>query len=468
MLVNLPLNAALAAGQYFVIVETDALGNQPESDETNNRAVTAAKISLDFPPLPDLQLQNPTVLETSPTSGQPLTIRWSTVNAGSVPVADAFVERIVVFNGTTGSTLLNTTAPFAVSAGDLLEAGESVNREYVLTLPNGPAGAGNLIVTITTDASNRVVESFNGSLPETNNIATTSVISTLPPYPDLKVVNPQVTPASLQTGESFNVSWSVVNAGTAAAAGDFLNRVRLVNRGSGQTLVDVTVPYVVSTSGAIGVGVSRSITHSVRVPDGSGSVGDLDIFITADSANTVFELNGTGDAESNNQAITSAVASLAPYPDLAVSNVVAPVQTIADPANVTVSWKVENVGTLTALSGNWFDAVIASTDEIIGDADDRVVARFERTGSGLAPNGSYSRTETFQLPPAFTGRYYLYVLADVEIDRSSKTADLANNAVRSPDFFDVMPIPYADLVVTSVTSRCDGKERSTAGGQLAS
>ena len=54
--------------------------------------------------------------------------------------------------------------------------------------------------------------------------------------------------------------------------------------------------------------------------------------------------------------------------------------------------------------------------------------------------------ETIILPPAFNGRYFLYVRADVE-DVVFEDGREANNSDRSPDFFDVMPIPYADLVV---------------------
>ncbi|RMG01904.1 MAG: hypothetical protein D6741_04555, partial [Planctomycetota bacterium] len=52
------------------------------------------------------------------------------------------------------------------------------------------------------------------------------------------------------------------------------------------------------------------------------------------------------------------------------------------------------------------------------------------------------------LPPGFTGRYFLYVQADAEDDIFEDAVE-ANNAARMDDFFDVMPIPYADLVVAS-------------------
>ena len=161
-----------------------------------------------------------------------------------------------------------------------------------------------------------------------------------------------------------------------------------MNSTTSSLLLDTVVAYQVAVDGAIASGATKGQSHTIKIPDGSGSVGDLDVSITVDSSDLIFELNQLGTAETNNVNNTAVTTTLAPYPDLAVSNVVAPTQTIADPANVTVSWQVDNVGTLAAQPGQWFDAVIASTDEIIGDHDDRVVALFERT-EVLDPGGQY-------------------------------------------------------------------------------
>ena len=308
--------------------------------------------------------------------GSRLPFSGKTVNAGSVPVIDSFSERIRVQNGSTGQQILNTLVPVAIDPVDPIENGEVINGQFSFDLPDGLPGAGNIVVTITTDAQDNVVESFGADVPESNNDLSFSFTSNLPPYPDLVVSSPLATPDSLQTGEELELTWTVENIGTAAVSMDFDQRVRVVRRSSGQTLVNTVVPYNVAVGGVIDIGGTKAQTETLRIPDGSDSVGELDITITVDSSSAIFELNAGGDAETNNSAATTATASLAPYPDLALSNVTAPTQTIADPANVTVSWRVENIGELAAQPGGWFDAVIASTDEIVGDGDDRVVARF--------------------------------------------------------------------------------------------
>ena len=62
LLVNLPLDASLSAGNYYLIVQSDVFNDQPEGDESNNSIATAA-IALALPPLPDLQVQNITFVD---------------------------------------------------------------------------------------------------------------------------------------------------------------------------------------------------------------------------------------------------------------------------------------------------------------------------------------------------------------------------------------------------------------------
>ncbi len=119
-LVNLPLDPALPAGDYFLIVQTDVFQDQPETDESNNVAVTTETISLDFPPLPDLQVENLVVPATA-TAGQIVTATWQTVNNGAAAVESSLSERIVVVNLSTGATLLSQTIGLDVPVGEPIE-----------------------------------------------------------------------------------------------------------------------------------------------------------------------------------------------------------------------------------------------------------------------------------------------------------------------------------------------------------
>ena len=53
------------------------------------------------------------------------------------------------------------------------------------------------------------------------------------------------------------------------------------------------------------------------------------------------------------------------------------------------------------------------------------------------------------MPPGFSGRDYLFVETDVD-DVVFENGLKANNVAAAPNTFDVMPIAYADLAVSSI------------------
>ena len=141
------------------------------------------------------------------------------------------------------------------------------------------------------------------------------------------------------------------------------------------------------------------------------------------------------------------MSALAPYAELAVSNVTAPSLTIGDPAQVTIGWTVTNHGTGAGSTASWVDAVIASTDD--NPNDGTTLAQFTHTGL-LSVGGSYIQSQTFLLPPDFEGSYHLFVETDAGnvVFQNGLTA---NKIAEAPNLFDVTPTPYAELVVSAVT-----------------
>jgi hypothetical protein len=298
-----------------------------------------------------------------------------------------------------------------------------------------------------------IAEGLSGTLPETNNTTSAAFAAALRPYPDLVVNSLSVDPAAVQTGQAVTVSWQTVNVGTEPVGRSFTEQVKIVSQADGRELTEPTVVvHDAAASGPIGANQSRDRSLTIMVPDGSPSAGSWTVTVTTDYGDVIFEHNGSGTGETNNSAGTPLSVSLAPYPDLVTSGVSGPSGTIiADPAHITVGWKVTNSGNREAQGAGWFDVVYASPDTTFGDANDVEVARFERTAA-LAAGTFYIRSEEIVLPPPpglKSGRYYLFVQADAA-DRVFEDGIESNNVVRTSDFFDVMPIPYADLVVSAV------------------
>ncbi|MCH5377746.1 MAG: APHP domain-containing protein, partial [Planctomycetes bacterium] len=326
----------------------------------------------------------------------------------------------------------------SVNRGTDLAAGDSYTVTIDVPLPGRPDGDYDIIVV--SDSADRV---FEGPL-EDNNTTLASERLTLT-HADL-VPTILAAPADGVAGGAITVTWTETNQGSGTAAAWF-DRFYLSTDGtvSGDDRLIAEFAFTDPLAGSDTVQRTEEIALPVDVD------GTLFLLLRADAANDLGELSA---GEANNVAASLMVISLTPYTDLAVSDVVAPTQTIGDPAEVTVSWTVTNEGTGVGFTTAWTDVVIASKNAIAGDSDDIVLAEFVHDGA-LGAGETYSRSETFLLPPAFTGRFNLFVKSDYH-DEVFEAGYEANNAAASPDVFDVMPVPYADLVVTAIDVPIEG------------
>src|SRR5580704_14977548 len=87
--VSLPLNATTLPASYFVVVEADYAGIQPEADATNNFG--SQLISVTYPPLPDLVITN-VILPTNAIPGQIVPVVWTVGNIGQATVSGGWME----------------------------------------------------------------------------------------------------------------------------------------------------------------------------------------------------------------------------------------------------------------------------------------------------------------------------------------------------------------------------------------
>jgi large repetitive protein len=246
-------------------------------------------------------------------------------------------------------------------------------------------------------------------------------------------------PTTGNSGTNVTLRWSVRNQGTTATSNSWSDRVYLSDNATFEADKDRLFGDFAHTD-ELAVGANKQVELNTKLPVDLS--GDKYILIVSDGTNQIKEAAG----ESNNLLTSPINIALSPYADLAVSNVTAPSLTIADPARVKVNWTVTNQGNGTGFTDSWKDRVIVSGDQILGNGDDRVIGEYSHTGD-LGVNESYTRSENILLPPAFTGRYNLYVQTDATKAVFENGLE-SNNTVRKSEFFDVMTQPYADLGVT--------------------
>ncbi|MCU0870895.1 MAG: putative Ig domain-containing protein, partial [Pirellulaceae bacterium] len=422
-----PISADLPAGTYHVLVRADGLQAIYEELETNN-VLSLGTVALSFPPLPDLHA----AAVTTPVDGQPgqfVTIAWRVSNAGTGPAAGPWVDRVFLSadGNLAGATLLGSS----VRSADLA-AGDEYTRALSLQLP--ARGDADYFVILVTDADGAVYEGLDEAA---NQRAADDRLRLR--HADL---TPTIltAPSTAVSGDTVTVSWQTANVGTTATLGDWTERIYLSSdaqrSGEDRLLGERRI------SGPLAAASDVTLEADVVLP--LDAEGNLYLLVVTDSLGEIWETGG----ETNNVAAQAVQIDLLPYADLAVIAVAAPAQVIGDPATVRVDWTVENQGLGPGHTGVWTDAVVLSADAIGGNADDRIVARFEHNGE-LAAGGRYDRQETITLPAALVGRFHVFVFADAD-GQVYEHGSEANNRNAAGNLLDVLPRPYADLVVTAI------------------
>lgn len=424
-------------GNYHVFVRTDYNNSVFEFvSNDNNIKKSDNLVNVTLRPTADLKVTEVTTTGVTQPGGT-IVVNWSATNQGNFVAGGNWLDSVYL---TGDGTLNNAIKLTDVTRNEDLAAGATYQGTAEIVLPDDIAD-GNYQIIVVADSSNRVIERNQ----ENNNTYIDSEFLTFT-HPDI-VVDDLTAPATAVSGDTISIIYQVENQGTGATFGGWSDRLYLsedeiFDPEEDRQLTD----YEHSLLEVDGThGVSLDVEMPVDVS------GDYHLLLVSDADNEIKELAGEG----NNLATSPIAIELAPYADLEVSNVTAPAQTIDDPARVEIGWTVSNTGTGDGITSTWSDRIIASRDEIVGNGDDIVLEEFEYS-SGLAAGASYQRSEEILLPPAFTGRYHLYVQSDsaaVVFENGLKD----NNSVKADDFFDVMPIPYADLQIEEIAPQGEAK-----------
>ena len=105
-------------GTYYILVVTDAAGQNPDSNSENN--VRALQVNISSIPVPDLEISDMTIITEYPACGQPIKVCYKVTNVGDGPTYGTFVDRAVYSRNT-----FNAGTQFAnITRSDILQPGE--------------------------------------------------------------------------------------------------------------------------------------------------------------------------------------------------------------------------------------------------------------------------------------------------------------------------------------------------------
>ncbi|MCA9310659.1 MAG: PKD domain-containing protein, partial [Phycisphaerales bacterium] len=417
------------AGAQYLVVTTDANGNVQEGSGEGNNATVSMAMTVAAPDLVVADIEAP----SSATVGGNVSVMWTVRNDGDAPATGTWTDRLLLSADTTPGGDDVGIASFAFTG--TLMPGETYQRTEIVAL--APGASGDRYVVVRTD--------FNGQLDEGGADGNNALADDLPiniSSPDL-VVTAITVPASAGLGDSVEVSWTVMNAGNAAASGEWSDRVLQssdASIGGDLTLANFTF------TGTLMPGETYTQTEMVTLA--TSLSGSQRIVVAADVLNALDE----GGQESNNSRISDGVIDVA-APDLVVTAIMGPATaTVRD--LIDIEWTVTNNGSQAA-SGSWSDQVALSTDAALGS--DTVIGTFGFDGT-LMPGETYTQMRSIVLPASAVNDRWLVIRADINNAVAEGSSEGNNGAV------DDQPISISgpDLIVDAV----DAPSSGTHGEQI--
>jgi subtilase family serine protease len=440
--VTLPVDAS---GDWFVLVRTDAGGAVTEYNAENDNVGTAP-VTVTLAPYADLQVSNVTAPALTIQDPARVTIGWTVTNVGTgIGITDRWVDRIVASrDGIAGNGDDITLAEF--ERVGFLAVGDQYSRSENLIL--APRFSGRYTLFVVSDAAGSV---FENALEANNASAAPQPFDVMPaPYADLQFVTASVDPAA-ESGGSFNVSWRVENRGIARTDQvKWADSVFITSDRDGRNVVSGAAGYF-DHLGALSPGFGYDRTGQVTVEE--GLTGTFHVWVrTGGPFEFIYDQDNTAYAG-------AIVISLAASPNLQVTDIVAPTESLEGEL-VEISWTVRNTGQARA-EGPWTDSVVMR--KLGGDTTVPPVSLGTFTyAQGLDVNTFYTRTERVRLPARLEGAWRVEVTTNSGRSLYEHAAASTDNTTQDDTALLLSLKPRADLQVESLT----GPDRVSAGGTV--
>ena len=392
---SISLTAPSSAGTYYYGACVDEVTD--ESDTTNNCSSAVSVIVSAPPPQtnPDLEVQSPSVNDSSLDTGASFTLSATVRNDGDGAAAATTLR----YYRSTDATITSADTSVGTDAVGGLSAGATSSESTSLT---APSSAGTYYYGACVDA-------VAGESDTTNNCssAVSVTVSAPPPptNPDLEVQSPSVNDSSLDTGASFTLSATVRNDGDGAAAATTLRYYRSTDA----TITSADTSVGTDAVGGLSAGATSSESTSLTAPSSAG---------TYYYGACVDAVAGESDTTNNCSSAVSVTVSAPPpptNPDLEVQSPSVNDSSLDTGASFTLSATVRNDGDGAAAATTL--RYYRSTDATITSADTSVGT--DAVG-GLSA-GATSSESTSLTAPSSAGTYYYGACVDAVAGESDTT-----------------------------------------------
>ena len=259
-----------------------------------------------------------------------------------------------------------------------------------------------------------------------------------PPSPDL-VVSSVTHGGNAISGNAINVTWTVENAGEAAAMGSWVDAVYL----STDTVLDMNNDYLLgrySYTDGLAINGSYQRTESVTIP--IDHYGDFYVIVTTDITNTVYE----GLQEFNNKGVSQPLeVTLTWLTDLVVTEVTLPSNVVDAKGRYECSYTVTNDGASPTYTSQWYDAIYIGENPVF-DMNNVTLLRTIHHSGVLDAGESYTNNVNIVIPANASGQMYLFVVTDKDNSVFEYNAE-DNNTY---NYLPALEVLNPDLQVSSI------------------
>ena len=248
-------------GARYPGVRLDASSQVVEADENNNTFFAPSATTIQAT---DLQVARVTAPPAA-IFGQSIPVEWVIANMGTGPALNPWHDRLYLSttsNSISGAILLTNS----LSTLDALGAGESLTNAPLITLPLTPDSTpGTYYLVVYSDYWSAVPESAEG-----NNVGSAGIALTLPPLPDLAVLN-VLAPPNAVPGQNVSLTWTITNRGNAEISGEWSETIFLAGDGAGSGGIELhTAAYPTSLAPAGSITRTREVFVPLSSPLGEG------------------------------------------------------------------------------------------------------------------------------------------------------------------------------------------------------
>ncbi len=380
-----------------------------------------------FAQLPDLTISNVSV-PVSASSGEFITIKWTTSNIGSESTGSGFLLDGIYLSSDQIFDKATDTYISAYFHSSPIAAGASEEDSVMALVPDSLDG--NFYIFVYADDFSFVTESN-----ETNNFASSAVINISTNAPDLNMLSVDA-PATGSSQHYIQVSYSVSNIGTKDITSQVWYDYIVLSTDTVFDNADDVVLGSVAMDTSLTIGDSYTRTSSVYLS--TGLSGIYYILVRTNAFDFLRELN-----TNNNLGRSAPISIDFKRPDLIVSLINRP-DTVNAGDKLRFSYQITNIGDTSTNSQEWVDEIFLSSDSL-AENDTLLTLRFHSTN--LAPGQSLTVNDSVYLPFGLVkGNYHIVIVCDVlnQINESNET----NNTRISNPFLYGFSGP--DLIVTQV------------------